>query len=899
MLLDLLLLLVAAKVAAEVAERLKVPAVLAEILAGVVLGPSVLSVVGGGEVLVFLGELGVILLLLEVGLEMDLTELGAVGKASLAVAFAGVALPFAGGFAVARLLGQDLNPAVFVGAALTATSVGITARVFGDLRALSTIEARTVLGAAVADDVLGLVILTVVVRIVSTGSVSLLSVLGVIGAAVVFLVLSGGLGIRFAPRLFTAIDERARSSGVLIVAALIFTLAFAELATVAKLAPIIGAFVAGLSLGGTRQAERVRRELRPIAHVLVPVFFVSIGIDVDVKQLVEPRVLGLAAGLLVVAVVGKVAAALAAVGSSGDRWLIGLGMLPRGEVGLIFAGIGLRQGVLGEDIYAALLVVVLGTTIATPPLLRARLLKVVAARRNAPGQARPAEGWLVIDDATVDLRDRRPSTELAPAVALEVAGLVADRRRPGPRVLDWLAGLDRNEELPWDREAQRHLLALLRGGTARSWRFLETTGMLDRVLPELAGTLQRRREDASELDPVQVLRWATVEQVHALADHSVYRQLDHPDRLLLAALVHDVAGEHEAPLAATQQLVRRLRLGVAAEQEIELLLADHGLLRAAAARPDALDEDRIVPLAVHVATAERARALYLLTLASEDVPRWERDRLDNVLECLLAVLADRGLSGIDARTIAERRRSEAEVLSASAAVRERLAHAPRPWILGLPTAALVRQATLLEPLPRGTTVRVAVLGSRIEIACRDRGGLLAAVTRVLTDADLEIVEATTATWPDGGVALAFDVDGPDVDGTGLSARIEAALRAPGEPVPPLGDATVAVDGAASPWYTLVDVEAPDRRGLLRDLTAALAGAGVAIHSARVATARGIAHDRFEVTDVRGAKLSDALEVRVRAVLEQGLTPARTRLGRTRKGAIVPKHSGHTVETAAP
>jgi Kef-type K+ transport system membrane component KefB/glycine cleavage system regulatory protein len=899
MLLDLLLLLVAAKVAAEVAERIKVPAVLAEILAGVVLGPSVLGLVGHGEVLVFLGELGVILLLLEVGLEMDLGELGAVGKASLLVAFAGVALPFAGGFGVASLLGQDLNPAIFVGAALTATSVGITARVFGDLRALSTIEARTVLGAAVADDVLGLVILTVVVRIVSTGSVSALTVAGVVAAAVVFLVVSGGAGIRLAPRLFQVVDRRARSAGVLVVAALIFTLTFAELATVARLAPIIGAFVAGLSLGKTSQAERIRRELSPIGHVLIPVFFVSIGIDVDVRQLIDPSVLGLALGLLVVAAGGKLLASLAAVGSPGDRWLIGLGMLPRGEVGLIFAGLGLREGVLGEDLYAALLLVVLLTTLATPPLLRARLFKVIAARRNAPGQAMPADGWLAVDATQVELRSHRPSSELAPALALEVARLVATTRRPGSRLLDWFAGLDRSEELGWNRAAQGELFALLREGTARSWRFLETTGMLERILPELATTLERRRADASELDPVRVLRWATVERVHQLASTEAYGRLQHPDRLLLAALVLDVAGEYEPPLVAARQLARRLRLGVDAEQEIALLLSDRTLLLAAARRPDGLDEDRVVPLAVHLAAAERARALHLLTLASEDLDRWERARLAELVDRVLAALAQTAVTGIDARGLAERRLAEAQALVPDRGTRERLAHAPRPWLLGQPSEALARQASLLEPLPAGDGIRVGVVGRRVDVACRDRRGLLAAVTGVLADARLTIEEATTATWPDGGVVQTFSVDGPDVDGPQLAARIQAALRAGALSADPVVAAAVSFDDDASPWYTLADVEAPDRPGLLHDLTAAFAAAGVMIHSARVTTHEGLALDRFELTDGRGGKVAAGDQERVRAVLLHGATPGRRGRRATRKALIVPKHSGHNVETPAP
>jgi len=209
-LLDILVVLVAAKVAAEIAERINVPAVVAEIVAGVIIGPSVLSLVGGDETLKVLGELGVILLLLGVGMEMDLGELGAVGRASMSVAVVGVVIPMLGGYFVATALGYDSNQALFLGAALSATSVGITARVFSDLRALATIEARTVLGAAVADDVLGLVILTVVVRLVSEGSVSVVDVAVIVAVAVGFLVVTAVLGSKLAPGLFQFLDRKHR-----------------------------------------------------------------------------------------------------------------------------------------------------------------------------------------------------------------------------------------------------------------------------------------------------------------------------------------------------------------------------------------------------------------------------------------------------------------------------------------------------------------------------------------------------------------------------------------------------------------------------------------------------------------------------------------------------------------
>ena len=288
-------------------------------------------------------------------------------------------------------MGEDFNTALFVGAALTATSVGITARVFGDLRALATHEARVVLGAAVADDVMGLVVLTVVVRLVTEGSVSALSVAGIIAVAVLFLVLGGVLGLRIAPALFGAIDRVSRSAGTLVALALAFTLAFAELADMAKLAPIIGAFLAGLALNKAEQGDRVRRELTPVGHILIPVFFLQIGVDVDIAAFGRGR--GAARRRASSSSSPSSASSSRRSARSarpGDKPLIGLGMLPRGEVGLIFATIGLQTGVLGDDLYAALLLVVLVTTLVTPPLLKVRYQRLRADSRPPIGPARHA-----------------------------------------------------------------------------------------------------------------------------------------------------------------------------------------------------------------------------------------------------------------------------------------------------------------------------------------------------------------------------------------------------------------------------------------------------------------------------------------------------------------------------
>src|SRR4051794_38015573 len=352
---DILVVLVAAKVAAELSERIGVPAVVGEIVAGVLVGPSVLGLVGQhDEVLRTLGEIGVILLLLEVGMEMDLPELAKVGRSSLLVATAGVIAPLVlGVMAMELVVGDDFKTSLFVGAALTATSVGITARVFGDLRALATTEARIVLGAAVADDVMGLVVLTVVVRLVTQGSVSIFSVGGIILVAVAFLVVGGLVGLRVSGPLFDLVHRASRSTGTMVALALAFTLAFARIADAAKLAPIVGAFVAGIALTRSDHSDRIRRELAPVGHLFIPVFFLQIGIDAQIGAFGRPVVLRDAAILLAVAVVGKLVSPIGAAGARGDKLLIGLGMLPRGEVGLIFATIGLASGVIDDHLYAA------------------------------------------------------------------------------------------------------------------------------------------------------------------------------------------------------------------------------------------------------------------------------------------------------------------------------------------------------------------------------------------------------------------------------------------------------------------------------------------------------------------------------------------------------------------
>lgn len=397
MIIDILVLLVAAKAAGELAERAHVPAVLGEIVAGIVIGPSVLGLVASGETLAVLAEIGVILLLLDVGMDLDTAGLRSVGLSSLSVALVGVVVPMGLGYGAGVLLGLDPKTALFVGAALTATSVGITARVLGDLGSLNSPAGRTVLGAAVADDVLGLIILTVVVRIVEAGSIDAVEILRVSGLALAFLVVAVIVGLQVAPRLFAALHIRSRSTGALVAFAMAFALGFSELAVAVGLAAIIGAFVAGLALARTEQSEAIKGQISPIGHLFVPVFFLQIGIATDLQALIDLGVLRTAGSLFVVAVAGKLIAGFVVPRATADRLLVGIGMLPRGEVGLIFAGIGLAEGALDAEIYGALLVVVLFTTLVTPPLLRWRVTRLSRRGQSLPGPVSSSPGSSVVD----------------------------------------------------------------------------------------------------------------------------------------------------------------------------------------------------------------------------------------------------------------------------------------------------------------------------------------------------------------------------------------------------------------------------------------------------------------------------------------------------------------------
>ena len=347
---------------------------LGELLAGVVLGPAVLGLVPLSAGILLVAEIGVILLLFEVGLETDLQELLKVGAPALSVAVAGMVLPFFAGYLLTKALGHPTLTAIFVGAALTATSIGITARVLSDLKMLATREGQIILGAAVVDDVLGLVVLAVVSQIAAKGGVGPAVVLRAAGLSIAFLIAALVLGIPLGRRL-VGIVGRANVRGVLVAASVAFALFLSVAAKKAGSAEIVGAFAAGLVLARTNRRHEITEAIHPVVDVFAPLFFVAVGAQVDVTLLnpLPPEnrpALLLALGLTIVGVLGKFAAGWCAWGNV-KRSFIGAGMVPRGEVGLIFASLGKATGVLPPGVFAAVVLAVFATTFVAPPMLKA------------------------------------------------------------------------------------------------------------------------------------------------------------------------------------------------------------------------------------------------------------------------------------------------------------------------------------------------------------------------------------------------------------------------------------------------------------------------------------------------------------------------------------------------
>jgi Kef-type K+ transport system membrane component KefB len=408
-LLGLVIMLLAAKAGGELAERVHQPAVLGELVAGVILGNLVLfgysglDFLGTNEGIAILAEIGVVLLLFEVGLESNVREMMSVGASSLLVALLGVVAPFFLGWGLSAwmLPDEELLVHLFIGATLCATSVGITARVLTDLGKVTTREAKIILGAAVIDDVLGLVILAVVSGVITAantgGQLASGDVLWIIGKATLFLIGAILVGGWLSPRLFR-LASRLRIKGMLLTLSLGFCFLLAYLANVIDLAPIVGAFAAGLILDEVHYKDFLDRGdhaledlIHPINIFLVPIFFVLMGVKVDLSTFGQVEVLGFAALLSIAAIIGKMICAGGVLEKGLDRISVAVGMVPRGEVGLIFAGIGASlilhgKPVISTSIFSAVVIMVIVTTLITPPVLKITLARgdrVKAARQAA------------------------------------------------------------------------------------------------------------------------------------------------------------------------------------------------------------------------------------------------------------------------------------------------------------------------------------------------------------------------------------------------------------------------------------------------------------------------------------------------------------------------------------
>lgn len=368
---DLFVVLLAAKLGDEVFKRIGQPAIVGEILAGVLVGPSVLGLVEPGEVLEVFSELGLVFLLFWVGLETRLSEMRAVGRIAVAVASAGVVLPFLGGIGLGIALGESAETGLFLGAALAATSAGITSATFLDLGIARGPAARTVLGAAVVDDVLALILLSVAVGIAAEGGVDAGNIalsLALAIAFVAFFALGGTRLLQRRPQLL----EAPRFADSPLLPAVILCLGLAAFSAQIGLAALIGAFLAGMIVAETRDQHPIEEEVKPLYAFFPPFFFAFVGIELNLDELLGGHALLLLVTITALAIVTKlVPAYLAARGLGREQArIVGVGMVPRGEVGIVVASIGVAEGVVDAELFGVVVAMSILTSLFAPFALR-------------------------------------------------------------------------------------------------------------------------------------------------------------------------------------------------------------------------------------------------------------------------------------------------------------------------------------------------------------------------------------------------------------------------------------------------------------------------------------------------------------------------------------------------
>lgn len=381
--LGLVIILLAAKLGGEIFEKLNQPAVLGELIFGIIIGN--LALLSGGafsfnhlleaEAIDIMARLGVMILLFQVGLESNIKEMMKVGISSFIVAIVGVIAPMILGYYVSSWIIPEagFNTHLFIGATLTATSVGITARVLKDLNKLKTPEAKIILGAAVIDDVLGLIILSIVSGIVISGTISAASIAAISLTSVAFLVGSILVGLKAAPIIGKWVSQM-KVEGMKIVTAFLFLFIMAYIADLVGLATIVGAFAAGLVLDDVffknKKEHHIEVLVKPLYCIFVPIFFVLMGVQVKLDAFLDPKIIMIALGITAASIIGKQVCGLGVKCPGASKLTVGIGMISRGEVGLIFAGVGKELGVINDSLFGAIIIMVILTTLVTPPLLK-------------------------------------------------------------------------------------------------------------------------------------------------------------------------------------------------------------------------------------------------------------------------------------------------------------------------------------------------------------------------------------------------------------------------------------------------------------------------------------------------------------------------------------------------
>jgi Kef-type K+ transport system membrane component KefB len=394
----LMTVLLTARVFAELASRLQTPPVIGELLAGIMLGPSLLGWIEPTEVIKLLAEIGIIMLLFEVGLETDVRQLVRTGANSLVVAAAGFALPFLLGFGVSRwILDLESLPSLFVGGTLTATSIGITVRILADLKRHTAPEGQIVLGAAVLDDILGVVLLALLYEFAIGGGVSFANAGRVLLFIGMFFVLAAPAA-KLLSIVIHRFDATSEIPGLIPTTIVALVLLFAWLAHVVGAPELLGGFAAGLALSrrfflpfgiairtDADFAQRVEEQMKPIIHLFTPIFFVMVGLSLNLREVDwgSPFIWVLSLSLALIAVVGKLAGAWLIRDSWYTRWAIGMAMVPRGEVGLIFAELGRASEIFSNEVYAGMVIVIALTTLL-PPFFMKWFYGRFGARMPAP-----------------------------------------------------------------------------------------------------------------------------------------------------------------------------------------------------------------------------------------------------------------------------------------------------------------------------------------------------------------------------------------------------------------------------------------------------------------------------------------------------------------------------------